>query len=78
MEEKQKLKRTKRYTRRQAIKDKCLDCSCGQQAEVRRCPAVDCPLWRFRRGTEETGNSPEIEVISNDDIEPEEIPAESD
>lgn len=45
--------KVKRYTRRQAIKDKCLDCSMGQAAEVRKCPIIDCPLWRFRRGTEE-------------------------
>ena len=44
---------SKRYTRRQAIKDKCLDCSMGQMAEVRKCPVTDCPLWRFRKGTEE-------------------------
>lgn len=46
------MNETKRYTRRQAIKDKCLDCCAGQIAEVRLCPATDCPLWRFRRGKE--------------------------
>lgn len=34
----------------QAIRAKCLDCMCGQQAEVRRCPCQDCPLYPFRLG----------------------------
>jgi hypothetical protein len=33
-----------------AIRDKCLDCSCYQVSEVRRCEAVKCPLWPFRAG----------------------------
>jgi len=43
----------KRLTRRQAIKEKCLDCTCGQINEVRQCPANDCPLFPFRLGTED-------------------------
>jgi len=31
-----------------AIREKCLDCSCYQVSEVRRCEAVKCPLWPFR------------------------------
>ena len=42
-----------RIGRSKAIRLKCLDCCCGQAAEVRKCPAVDCPLWRFRMGREE-------------------------
>lgn len=41
-----------RVSRSKAIRLKCLDCCCGQAAEVRKCPAVDCPLWRFRMGRE--------------------------
>jgi hypothetical protein len=33
-----------------AIREKCLDCCCGNPAEVRKCVAVDCPLWPFRMG----------------------------
>lgn len=33
-----------------AIRAKCLDCMCDQQAEVRRCPVNDCPLWPYRMG----------------------------
>jgi hypothetical protein len=34
-----------------AIREKCLDCCCGNAAEVRKCVAVDCPSWPFRMGT---------------------------
>lgn len=33
-----------------AIRAKCLDCCCGNAAEVRRCPTEKCPLWEFRFG----------------------------
>ena len=39
-----------RITRGKAIRLKCLDCCCGNSAEVRRCPATNCPLWRYRLG----------------------------
>ena len=42
-----------RITRAKAIRLKCLDCCCNQPAEVRRCDIKQCPLWRFRMGTEE-------------------------
>lgn len=41
-----------RVSRSKAIRLKCLDCCCGQAAEVRKCPATSCPLWRFRMGRE--------------------------
>ena len=34
----------------QAIRRKCLDCSCFQPAEVRECPVSTCDLWPFRLG----------------------------
>ena len=34
-----------------AIREKCLDCCCGNAAEVRKCVAVDCPSWPYRTGT---------------------------
>jgi len=34
-----------------AIREKCLDCCCGNAAEVRKCVAVDCALWPHRMGT---------------------------
>lgn len=42
-----------RVSRSKAIRLKCLDCCCGQPAEVRKCPSESCPLWRFRMGKEE-------------------------
>lgn len=42
----------KRLTRGQAIRAKCLDCCCGNSAEVRRCHIADCALWPFRMGSE--------------------------
>lgn len=42
-----------RVSRSKAIRLKCLDCCAGQAAEVRKCPAESCPLWRFRMGKEE-------------------------
>lgn len=33
-----------------AIRAKCLDCSCGQIAEVRNCLIPTCPLYPYRMG----------------------------
>ena len=33
-----------------AIKEKCLDCCCGQREEVKMCPVKTCPLHDFRLG----------------------------
>lgn len=34
----------------EAIRRKCLDCSCYQPSEVRSCEALECSLWPFRAG----------------------------
>lgn len=34
----------------QAIRSKCLDCSCYQPSEVRNCHLTTCDLWPFRMG----------------------------
>lgn len=39
-------------SRKRAIRLKCLDCCCGSAYEVRLCPLRNCPLWRFRLGTQ--------------------------
>ena len=41
-----------RITRGKAIRLKCLDCCCGNSAEVRRCPSTECPLGRYRMCSE--------------------------
>ncbi len=33
---------------RAAVNSKCLDCMCWQQAEVKRCNIVTCPLHAYR------------------------------
>lgn len=32
------------------IREKCLDCCCGQALEVKLCPCTNCPLYPFRMG----------------------------
>ena len=60
----------KRVNRSKAIRLKCLDCCCGNRAEVRRCHIMDCPLWRYRMGKEikEDGTfcEPENDEIDDD------------
>lgn len=41
-----------RITRGKAIRLKCLDCCCGNAAEVRKCVARNCPLYAYRLGKE--------------------------
>ncbi len=36
------------WTRKQAIRAKCLECMNNQRNEVRDCGCVDCALWPFR------------------------------
>lgn len=49
---------SERITRGKAIRLKCLDCCCGNSAEVRRCPVTNCPLWVYRMGREELAGNP--------------------
>lgn len=48
----------KKLSRTKAVRIKCLDCCGYQVAEVTKCPAVDCPLWCFRMGKDESGKKP--------------------
>lgn len=60
----------KRTTRGRAIRLKCLDCCCGQSVEVRRCTAINCPLWRFRLGREiKAENTADKQEIKENDTE---------
>jgi hypothetical protein len=40
----------RRLTPVQAIRKKCLDCSCGSRSEVRECTLTHCPLYPYRMG----------------------------
>ena len=57
-----------RVSRSKAIRLKCLDCCAGQAAEVRKCPAESCPLWRFRMGREIKDENSEFsdEILDED------------
>jgi hypothetical protein len=53
--------------RAKAIRLKCIDCCCGNTAEVRKCPATHCPLWRYRMGKEiKDGTESETDECTND------------
>jgi len=38
------------HTPLKSIRLKCLDCCCGNVAEVRRCEIDSCTLWPYRFG----------------------------
>ncbi len=42
--------KTHRKSPIKAIRAKCLDCCCGNHAEVKVCTAKDCPLFYFKSG----------------------------
>lgn len=46
------MEENEHITRKKAIRLKCLDCCCGNSAEVRRCAISKCPLWQYRMGSE--------------------------
>ena len=56
--------------RAKAIRLKCLDCCAGNNAEVRRCPAENCPLYPYRMG-----RTPKGIKGQGADAENEELPA---
>lgn len=61
-----------RLTATKSIRAKCLDCCCGQQAEVRRCTVKTCALWRYRMGKEQRDElyqlaHPKVENPGTDD-----------
>lgn len=61
MEQLDEIVKNETFSRKDAIRMKCLDCCAYDMTEVRKCPSKTCPLWQFRRGRSEKG------VESNDD-----------
>lgn len=57
-----KIKQAK-MTMAKAIRAKCLACVCGQEAEVRKCDLLSCPLFPYRFGCR-----PETYISRNKDI----------
>lgn len=68
-----------RLSRSKAIRMKCIDCCCGNMAEVRKCPATNCPLWRYRMGHEENDELKPLRKNCDllDDFEDEDLDDES-
>lgn len=60
-------------TRGKAIRAKCIDCCGGQRAEVRKCVSVDCPLHRYRMGSELTPENSVAETVRSATGRPVEI-----
>ena len=51
----------------QAIKAKCLDCCCGSTREVAKCPAVNCPLYEFRKGKRKIKEKKAFEDLTDEE-----------
>lgn len=62
-----------RISRAKAIRLKCLDCCGGNTAEVRKCPATHCSLWRFRMGKEENDELRPKKNIDKENLNGEEL-----
>jgi len=58
-----------RVTPMRAIRAKCIDCCCGNMAEVRRCTAEKCPLYRYRMGHRPTGGEDTISEEMTEETE---------
>lgn len=60
-------------SRAKAIRAKCLDCCCGNAAEVRRCSIDSCPLFPFKSGhlrkKDAKGNNYTDEGIEDEEID---------
>lgn len=46
---------------RAALDAKCADCVCWQNTEIRLCPAINCPLWRYRP-LQDAGRAEEVRL----------------
>ena len=52
-----------KLTPMKAIRQKCLECSCGQVKEVRLCPIKTCALYEYRMGHRPTGEEEPPKMI---------------
>ncbi len=50
----------------EAIRRKCLDCTCQQPVEVKLCEAVTCSLWPFRSGRHPYTKTRLLEAVSEE------------
>ena len=56
-----KIMKTKIHSRKDAIREKCKDCCCGDLKEIRDCHLKVCSLWPYRMGREVKGNEQTLE-----------------
>ena len=52
LETREGIQTIENFTKAKAIRQKCMDCTCWQEAEVRKCPSPMCALFPFRFGNE--------------------------
>lgn len=57
------VKALQRKSMKSAVSAKCRDCMNWQNAEVRECNIVTCPLWQYRPSRDKNGEL-EAEVIA--------------
>ena len=57
------IKALQRKSMKAAVDAKCQDCTAWQNAEVRECDIVTCPLWQYRPFRDKDGKA-EAEVIA--------------
>jgi hypothetical protein len=50
----QDIRAKKKVSLLKVIRNKCMECSCFDSAEVAQCPIEDCQLWAFRMGEQTT------------------------
>lgn len=60
-----------------AIRAKCIDCTNGQNVEIRECRITECPLWEYRMGHRPKKDSVDGDInadsIENEDLIEEDI-----
>lgn len=54
----------KKSALRKAIREKCLDCCCGQDGEVRICKIKKCSLWPYRLNMRTYQNPEDDSIIT--------------
>ncbi len=47
-----------------AMREKCLDCCCGQAPVVKECPCTGCSLWPYRLGKRPNGKGRTPRIMS--------------
>lgn len=62
-----------------AIRAKCVDCCCGNVAEVRRCTTTQCTLYPYRMGKRPKGyaDTPESKNATDRAVSPHIFTAEA-